>query len=295
MSVRSSADTLPNYSAPAVQPSRIEQQPTLQLRTSRGIIGYDDTGGSGPLVIAVPAMGDLRSEYRYLTPYLTAAGYRVVTADVRGHGATSPQWDDYSAHAVGRDILALMKHLGRSRATIIGNSFSAGSALWAEHEAPGSVSEAVLIGPILRDPPKGIPWYLRPVLAVGLGGPWRVGFWLTYWTSLFPSRKPADFALYRKTLGENLREPGRMVALKKMFYLSKADTEAMLTKTELPVLVVMGTKDADFPDPPAEARWVADRLGAKLLLVQDAGHFPHTEMPEQVGPAVLNFLRSGRS
>ena len=158
----------------------------------------------------------------------------------------------------------------------------------------GSVSQAVLIGPVLRDPPKGIPWYVRAVLAAGLGGPWRVRFWLTYWTSLFPSCKPADFASYRKTLGENLSEPGRVAALKRMIYLSKADTEAMLSNTALPVLVVMGTRDADFPDPAAEAEWAADRLGAKLLLVPGAGHFPHTEMPEEVGPAVVSFLRSGK-
>ena len=264
------------------------------MKSGPGIIGFDDTGGPGPMVIAVPGMGDVRHEYRYLTPYLTAAGYRVVTADVRGHGTSSPQWDDYSARAVGQDILALMTHLGQTKATVIGNSFSAGAALWAAHDAPERVSDAVLIGPVLRDPPNGIPWYLRAMLAVGLGGPWRVGFWLTYWTSLFPTRKPADFATYRKALGDNLREPGRMAALKSMVYLPKADTEAMLTKTELPVLVVMGSKDADFPDPPAEAEWVADRLGAKLLLVQGAGHYPHAEMPEQVGPAVASFLRDGR-
>ena len=268
---------------------------TLQMTTAQGTVGCDDTGGSGPMVIAVPGMGDLRREYRYLTPYLTAAGYRVVTMDVRGHGASSPEWDDYSARAVGQDVLELMTHLGQTRASIIGNSFSAGAALWAAHDSPERVSEAVLIGPVLRDPPKGIPWYLRAVLKIGLGGPWRVRFWLTYWNSLFPTRKPADLAAYRKVLGDNLREPGRMAALKSMVSLPKSDTEAMLTKTGLPVLVVMGTKDADFPDPAAEAEWAADRLGAKLLLVQGAGHYPQTEMPEEVGPAVVSFLQNGRS
>ena len=277
------------------KPRAAEKRPTLLMNSARGTVGFDDTGGSGPMVIAVPGMGDLRSEYRYLTPYLTAAGYRVVTVDIRGQGASSPQWDDYSARAVGQDILALITHLGQTTATIIGNSFSAGAALWAAHDAPERVSAAVLIGPVLRDPPKGIPWYLRAALAIGLGGPWRVRFWLTYWTSLFPTRKPADFAPYRRALGDNLREPSRMAALKSMVFLSKSDTEAMLTKTELPVLVVMGTKDADFPDPSAEAEWAADRLGAKLLLVPGAGHYPQTEMPEQVGPAVASFLQNGRS
>ena len=265
------------------------------MKSSQGLIGYDDTGGSGPLVVAVPGMGDLRSEYRYLTPYLTAAGYRVVTVDVRGHGASSPQWDDYSAHAVAQDLSDLIKHLGQKRAILIGNSFSAGAALWAAHDAPEMVSGMVLIGPVLRDPPKGVPWYLRAVLAIGLGGPWRVGFWLMYWTSLFPTHKPADFATYRKTLGKNLREGGRMEALKSMISIPKSDTEAMLKKTGLPVLVIMGTKDADFPDPPAEAQWAVDRLGGKLLLVQDAGHYPQTEMPEQVGPAIVSFLEGRKS
>jgi pimeloyl-ACP methyl ester carboxylesterase len=285
----------PNFSAPGVTPTAADKRPTLEMKAGRGVIAFDDTGGPGPLVIAVSGMGDLRCEYRYLTPYLNAAGYRVVTVDVRGHGASSPQWDDYSARAVGKDLLALMTHLGQDKAILIGNSFSAGSTLWASHEAPERVSGAVLIGPVLRDPPKGIPWYMRAVLAVGLGGPWRVGFWLWYWTSLFPTRKPADFSSYRNSLGDNLRQSGRMSALKTMIYLSKSETEAMLTDTGLPVLVVMGTKDADFPDPAAEAQWVADRLGAKLLIVQDAGHYPQTEMPEQIGPAVVSFLQNGKS
>ncbi len=295
MTDRSSRDTRLSSSASDGGPVAAKEQPASQMKTGQGIIGFDDTGGSGPMVIAVPGMGDLRSEYRYLTPYLTAAGYRVVTADVRGHGASSAEWGDYSARAVGQDILALMTHLGQRTAAVIGNSFSAGAVLWAAHDAPERVSGAVLIGPVMRDPPEGIPWYVRAMLSAGLGGPWRVGFWLTYWTSLFPARKPADFAAYRKALGANLREPGRMTALKSMVFLPKAETEAMLTKTELPVLVVMGTKDADFPDPSAEAKWVADRLGAELLLVQGAGHYPQTEMPEQVGPAVVSFLRNRRS
>ena len=63
--------------------------PTQFLPVAEGHIAYDDTGGCGPLVLAIPGMGDLRSEYRALRPLLQQAGYRVVTMDIRGHGETT--------------------------------------------------------------------------------------------------------------------------------------------------------------------------------------------------------------
>ncbi|EER62044.1 hypothetical protein AcdelDRAFT_0321 [Acidovorax delafieldii 2AN] len=126
---------------------------TRFLAVCEGQIAYDDTGGSGPLVLAIPGMCDLRSEFRALRPLLQQAGYRVVTMDVRGHGETSAHWGDYSAHAIGRDALALIEHLGDSQAVILGNSFAAGSALWAAHEAPARVRGIALLGPIVRDGP----------------------------------------------------------------------------------------------------------------------------------------------
>jgi pimeloyl-ACP methyl ester carboxylesterase len=262
--------------------------PTQFLTFEGGHIGYDDTGGNGPVALAIPGMGDLRSEYRLLAPALKQAGYRVVTMDVRGFGETSARWSDYSAHAVGRDALALLDHLNAHSAVILGNSFAAGSALWAAHDDPDRVSGVVLLGPIVRDPK--VPWFAKLALNIGFGGPWRVGFWMTYWNSLFPTRKPADHAATKAALAANLREPGRMQALQSMISLSKADTAAMVSQSRVPALIVMGTRDADFPDPTGEARWLEGQLGAKSLIVEGAGHYPHTEMPERVAAQILSFM-----
>ncbi len=261
---------------------------TRFLQIGEGRLAYDDTGGSGPMVIAIPGMGDLRSEYRALRPLLQQAGYRVVTMDVRGHGETSARWSDYSAHAVGRDALALIEHLGAGPAVILGNSFAAGSALWAAHDAPAQVRGVVLLGPIVRDGPPS--WFAKTAVALGFGGPWRVAFWTAYWNSLFPARKPADHAQAKAALVANLREPGRMEALRAMVGLSKADTEALVARSRVPALVVMGTRDPDFADAAAEARWLGQALGSEPLVVDGAGHYPHLETPEQVAPAVLGFL-----
>lgn len=261
---------------------------TRFLTVGEGRIAYDDTGGPGPLVLAIPGMGDLRSEYRALRPLLQQAGYRVVTMDVRGHGDTSARWSDYSAKAVGRDAVALIEHLGAGSAVVLGNSFAAGSALWAAHDAPARVRGIVLLGPIVRDGEPSL--FARTAVSVGFGGPWRVGFWMMYWNSLFPTRKPADHARAKAALAANLREPGRMDALRTMVGLSKADTEAIVAGSRVPALVVMGTRDPDFPDATAEARWLSRALGSEPLLVEGAGHYPHLEMSESVAPHLLAFL-----
>ena len=71
---------------------------THYLDRGEGRIAYDMTG-TGPLVVAVPGMGDLRSTYRHLAPALVEAGFRVATMDLRGHGdsdATFSRYDDPS-------------------------------------------------------------------------------------------------------------------------------------------------------------------------------------------------------
>ncbi len=61
---------------------------TKFLNVPGGRLAYSDEG-KGSLIIAVPGMDDLRSSYRFLTPKLAMAGYRVVSLDVRGHGESS--------------------------------------------------------------------------------------------------------------------------------------------------------------------------------------------------------------
>jgi pimeloyl-ACP methyl ester carboxylesterase len=115
-------------------------------------------------------------------------------------------------------------------------------------------------------------------------------FWCTYWNSLFPTHKPADQDQVKAALRQNLHEPGRMAALQAMIGLSKADTAAIVPQSRVPALVVMGTRDPDFPDAAAEARWLASELHAESLIIDGAGHYPHTEMPERVAPRLLSFI-----
>ena len=52
----------------------------------------------------------------------------------------------------------------------------------------------------------------------------------------------------------------------------------------------MGEKDPDFPDPKAEAAWIAGVLRGDVVMVPNAGHYPESQQPEVTGAAVLQFL-----
>lgn len=252
-----------------------------------GRIAYDDTGGDGPLVVAVPGMGDVRGVYRFLTPQLAAAGHRVVTMDVRGHGESSVGWPDHSAAAIGSDIVALVRALDAGPAAVLGESMAAAAAVWAAAEAPSDVAGVVLLGPFVRDIPAGLAGRLAQRVVSALPAAW-----LSWYARLYPTAPPADLDAYRAALRANLREPGRFAAFREMMRASKADCEARIPQVRAPVLVVMGTKDPDFPDPAAEARLVAERLRGVVVLVEGAGHYPQAEMPAVTGPAILDFLRT---
>jgi pimeloyl-ACP methyl ester carboxylesterase len=262
---------------------------TQYLDRGEGRIAFDRAGTSS-LVICVPSMGDVRAEYRFLVPQLLQAGYTVVTADLRGHGESSVRWADYSVAAVGSDIVALVNDLDAGPAVILGDSMAAGAAIWAAAEAPQAVASLVLLDPVVRDAGGG--GLMSLLLSILFADPWGASAWGWFYSTLYRSRKPADFAQYTDRLRANLREPGRMNALRRMISASKAASEARVTHVKAPAVIIMGSRDPDFKDPAAEARWLGEQLHADVHMMEGAGHYPHAEMPAETGRLILAFLQT---
>lgn len=277
-------------------PAGAEQAPataaTQFLKLPGGQIAYDDSGGTGSLVICVPGLGDVRGQYRFLAPRLAAAGFRVVTMDLPGHGESSADWPAYSPAIVGADIVALIRHFGVSKAFIVGNSMAGGSAVWAAAEIPDSIAGIVLIDPFTRVIPTSS--FLLAFLKVAMMRPWGPSFWSMYYGSLYKTAPPADLGSYRSALVANLKRPGRIEATKALIFASQAPCEARIPKVHAPALIVMGTRDSDFTDPAAEADWAATHLHGKKLMVEGAGHYPHVEYPDIVAGAVIDFMKDAQ-
>jgi pimeloyl-ACP methyl ester carboxylesterase len=268
-------------SVPAVEETRY-------LRCPEGRIGYD-AAGAGSLVVLVPGMGDLRAGYRFLAPALRAAGYRVACTDLRGHGDSDTTFTSYGDEETAGDVIALIGELG-GPAVVVGNSMGAGSAVLAAAQRPGLVCGLVLVGPFVRNGKTSM--MQRLLLRVAMAPLWAAISWKSYLPKLYAGRRPADFGEYRDQVIASLRRPGHAKAFSATMRTSHDLAEARLADVTAPALVVMGEQDPDFPDPRAEADWIARALRAQVVMVPEAGHYPQSQRPDITTGAVRRFLES---
>jgi pimeloyl-ACP methyl ester carboxylesterase len=275
-----------------------EADMTEFLDVPGGRIAYDVTG-AGPLVVLSHGIGDRRQASRFLAPMLAQAGYRVASADLRGHGESSMGWASITRTDVAGDLAALTGHLG-GPAVIVGHSISGGAATIAAATRPDLVAGIVEINPLTRTMHYSLGGllrvrrYRRGLFLLGGTRAFRsLRLWLRYLDLAYPA-KPADYAGYTAALAAKLREPGRMAEFMKTFKSTPADAEKQLPNIKCPALVIMGTADPDFPGPRAEGDAIIAAMPAGLgtvAMVDGAGHYPHAQSPEAVAALVIPFLK----
>lgn len=270
---------------------------THHLSIDQHSLAYD-LEGEGPLVVLAHGMGDTRHSYRFVVPALVAAGYRVANVDLRGCGDSSLGWDGYSRTDIAGDLVALVRHLG-GPAVIMGQSISGGAATIAAATAPDVVTGVIELAPFTRMQSVSLGGLLRNrryrtgtlrlVWAVTTGSSRG---WARYLDLAVPE-KPADWDAELARIVTTLDEDGRMKVLKAMGGSSPADAGARLPDVSCPVLVVEGSLDPDWADPVAEAELILadlpDGVG-EIAVIEGAGHYPHTQTPDEVVALALPFL-----
>jgi pimeloyl-ACP methyl ester carboxylesterase len=257
------------------------------LERPEGRLAYD-LDGDGPLVVCLPGMGDLRTTYRFLVPALVDGGFRVASLDLRGHGDSDATFTSYDDEAAASDAIALIEELG-GPAYLVGNSMGAGAAAIAAANRPDLVSGLVLLGAFVRDPRTSR--FTKVLVRIMMWPPWARQMWKAYLPRLYAGTKPADFEAYRDRMIEAMRAPGKAKAFSRTTQTSHAPAEERLSRVRAPALIVMGSVDPDFPDPKAEAEWIGSRVDGEIVMVDDVGHYPQSQAPEVVNPAVIGFLR----
>ncbi|MGZ4590363.1 MAG: alpha/beta fold hydrolase, partial [Actinomycetes bacterium] len=193
---------------------------------------------------------------------------------------------EYDDAAAASDLVALIEHLG-GPALVVGHSMGASSALVAAAQRPDLVTGLVLVGPFARQPE--VNPVLVGVMRVAMLPLWARAAWKSYLPKLYAGRLPEDHEAHVAAMMASLAPREKVRAFSRTTRTSHLPAERALDAVRAPALVVMGALDPDFTDPAAEAAWIRDRIGAEVLMVPEAAHYPHAQRPDLVSPAVVAF------
>jgi pimeloyl-ACP methyl ester carboxylesterase len=191
---------------------------------------YSEHGSGDPLILLHGGIGASEMFGAILDPL--AAGRRVITVDLPGHGHTADPGGPLRYEEMADQIAALIGHLGLDQADLMGLSLGGGVALRTAIQHPGLVRQLVLVSAPFRQD----GWYTEVVAGQSQLGPeaaqmmTQSDFYKTY-AAVAP--RPEDWELHVSRVGELLRHD--------------YDWSAGIADITARVLLVFGDHDAIRP------------------------------------------------
>lgn len=214
-----------------------------------------------------------------------AGEHRVVVPDLLGFGSSPGEADIETlwADSQARALAALLDELGIERAALVGHDFGGPVALALTAARPDLATGLVLCA-TNAFPDTPIPLPIRAVTWPLVGGPAA--------RLLFSG--PALRMMLRQGSGPSAREQAsvRTIFATALRELEDryAPIERALRAVSCPSLVVWGDRDPFFGL--AQARRTAAALpGARLVILEGAGHFLPSERPGRLAAEIAAFLR----
>lgn len=256
-------------------------------------LAYDDRGDGEPVLFIAGQGGVGRTWDLHQVPAFRAAGYRVVTFDNRGVGATADAVGFSSATMVA-DTAELIERLGIAPVRIVAISMGSYIAQELMLSHPELVSQAALMATRARHDRAreffGIAE--RDLADAGVRLP------ATYDAKLrllenFSPKTLNDESAVRDWIDTFTRWPAKVTpGIRAQYEVGpQSDRRPAYRSITTPVLVI-GFAD-DLVMPPHLGAEVADALpNGRYLEIADTGHLGFLERPEVVNSAILNFFAS---
>ena len=254
---------------------------TIGTENTNPIELYYEDHGSGPPVILIhgwPLSG--RSWERQL-PALVDAGYRVISYDRRGFGASSQPWQGYDYDTLSADLHALLEHLDVRDATLVGFSMGGGEVVrYLSTYGTARVSKAVLaaaVPPYLYqsedNPEGGLDDATIADFEAGVKDD-RPAFLDGFITAFFSAGDSSDLVSeaqrsYARTIAVFASPKGTLDCIAA---LGRTDFRADLAAVTVPTLVIHGGSDGIVPFEVSGRRSHEALADSRLVLIQGAPH-----------------------
>jgi esterase len=257
-------------------------------------LSHSDLGGERkpPLVILHGLLGSSRNWWG--AGKLLASGWHVLALDLRNHGA-SPRAPGHTIEAMASDVLETIDALRVSKTALLGHSMGGKVAMRLAVEKPDRVERLSVVDTAPTETPAGAR-ELEVLSRLDLDA--------------VTSRKDADAILAREiddaatrqflltnlVIGEDGRASWRvnLPALLAGLPSMRSSNLAPGERYGGPTLFVLGGRSS-YTGPEDRAAIVAHFPRARIEVIPESGHNPHTETREKFVETVLAFGKDGGS
>jgi 3-oxoadipate enol-lactonase len=235
---------------------------------------FEDAGSGGVPVLLLHELGGSSESWREVIPSL-ATDRRVIAPDFRCAGRSEKPLGSFSLADLADDLDALLSALHLEvPIDVIGAALGSlvGAQLAIRHPARVRRLMMCAVAPDTAGPTRAyLAERAEKVRIVGMRGVAEASL-----ANSFPETHPAERAAYRATYLGN--DPAAYAELS--LALARLEmTPANWAAIRAPGLVVSGAHD--FLWPPAIGRQVSELVpGARFMVMEDAGHFPHVQAPQ---------------
>lgn len=281
--------------ASAQSASGLEARVTEGFADSNGVKIHYASLGSGPLVVMIHGFPDYWYSWRHQMEGL-ADRFQVVAIDQRGYNRSDKPAGvaSYDMRLLVGDVIAVIKHLGKDNAIIVGHDWGGIVAWNLAMNAPQFVTKLVILN---LPHPRGLSRELannpdqqknsayarrfqaegaeKALTAEGLAA------WVTDAAAkpkYVEAFQRSDFAAMLSYYKQNYpREP----------YVQDVSP---LKKVQSPVLAIHGLKDMYLLAPALNNNWEYVEQDYTLVTVPSAGHFVQADAPELVTKTIRNWL-----
>lgn len=226
---------------------------------------------------------------------LVSHGFRILLPDLPGHGRSYAVEQATGVDELARSMIALLDHLGIARAHVCGLSLGGMVAQELALMAPERVNRLVIACSTARanDPATIAAAHRWIEVLESPDGPLHrlAESWPFLTTEAF--RKTAT----ARAVYDGWQSTLRTVSGTALAHIARAlaafDAYERLGAVAAPTLVIGGGADKLFP--PARAYELVSAIpGARLALLQEAGHLANLDSPDQFNSALLAFLTQDR-
>lgn len=253
----------------------------LTIDGPAGVLHATDGGSAQRLpVVFIPSLAGTIRQWSAQLDHARRTR-RAIAIEVRGHGeSAAPKDADYSLDAMASDVDAVLRHLGITRAIVVGHSMGAGVALAYAGGHPEQVAGLFLVDPIddpARRPASAGAEFLRQLDS----GDYRREI-EAYWTKILAGAAPG----VTTAVMEDLQRTRRDTVVGALKAMARFDATAAIDRYRGPIVSVI----TRFNNLPSSLHRVAPSR-VRATTIEGTSHWVQMDKPDELNRLLDEFVR----